>query len=343
MGNLASGMRAVRLHAVGDLRFEHAPAPAAEPPAGSVRVRVRAAGVCGSDLHNFRTGQWLSRVPITPGHEFAGEIVALGAGVSDLALGDRVVGDSRVSCGECPRCQAGQANVCDRLGYVGEVCDGAFAEWLDLPARQLLGVPPGVSLRVAALAEPLGVSLRVVRRLDPQRQAPILIAGGGPIGGLAAILLQHLGFGPLGLIERNPERAQLVADVSGARPLEPTAAAIADFTAGRGLRFAIEATGSQSMLSFLLGALAGGGRLAMVGVFAGEPAVDANAIVERELEVRGCSVFCDEQREALSLLSALAATLERVISPSIALEQLPQAYGMLLAGQSPWLKTIVEP
>jgi (R,R)-butanediol dehydrogenase / meso-butanediol dehydrogenase / diacetyl reductase len=335
-------MRAIRLHAVGDLRCEQMPAPG-ELPAGHARVRVRAAGICGSDLHNFRTGQWLTRLPITPGHEFAGEVLAVGADVTTLRVGEHVVGDSRVSCGICPRCLAGRANVCDRMGYVGEVCEGAFAEFIDLPAQHLLPVPAGVALNVAALAEPLGVALRVVRRLDAPADTPILIAGAGPIGGLAALLLEHLGFGPLALVERNVERARLVASVTGARIIDAQMPQVAEFTDGAGLLYAIEATGSQAMLSFVLGALAGGGRLAMVGIFSGEQSVTANAIVERELDIRGCSVFCDEQREVLGLLPALAAKLARLISPAITLEQLPHAYQQLLRGASPWLKTIIEP
>jgi (R,R)-butanediol dehydrogenase/meso-butanediol dehydrogenase/diacetyl reductase len=335
-------VRAVRLHGVGDLRFEHIDPPG-ELAANAARVRVRAAGVCGSDLHNFRTGQWMGRVPTVPGHEFAGEVLAVGAEVADLSAGDRVIGDSRVSCGQCPRCRAGQRNICDRMGYVGEVCDGAFAESVDLPAQLLLRIPRGLSLRVAALAEPLGVALRVVRRLDPPRQTPILIAGVGPIGGLAAILLRHLGFCPLALLERNAARAGLIARLVGGRMLAAEASDIADFTSGEGLSYAIEATGSQIVLRFLLGALAGGGRLAMVGIFTGDQTVNANAIVEHELEVRGCSVFCEEQREALELLPEIAATLEQVIAPSATLEQLPQVYERLIAGQSPYLTTIVEP
>jgi (R,R)-butanediol dehydrogenase / meso-butanediol dehydrogenase / diacetyl reductase len=338
-------MRAVRLHGIGDLRFEHIAAPEVLA-ADQVRVRVRAAGICGSDLHNYRTGQWLGQVPIVPGHEFAGEVLAVGAAVSEFKAGDRVLGDSRISCGACPRCLAGLTNVCDRMGYVGEVCDGAFAEVLDLPQRLLLRIPPELSWRIAALAEPLGVALRVVRRLDPPRQTPILIAGAGPIGGLAAILLQHLGFGPLALLERNAARAALVAAACGARILASDATnapEIAAFTGTAGLRYAIEATGSHTVLTFLIDRLAGGGRLAMVGIFTGASSLLTNAIVERELELRGCSVFCEEQREALALLPALRAQLEPLIAPSVTLEQLPQAYQRLLAGHSPYLKTIVEP
>jgi (R,R)-butanediol dehydrogenase/meso-butanediol dehydrogenase/diacetyl reductase len=305
-------------------------------------VRVHAAGVCGSDLHNFRTGQWWTGIPTIPGHEFAGEIVEVGSDVVGFRPGDLIVGDSRVNCSACPRCIEGRPNVCDRMGYVGEVCDGAFAEMIDLPARRLLRVPAGVPLEVAALAEPLGVSLRVIRRLDPPRDTPILIAGAGPIGGLAAILLQHLGFGPLAVVDRNSERATLVASITGARIIQPVLSEVAEFAGTSGLGHAIEATGSQSMLTFLLSALSGGGRLAMVGLFAGDQTVNANAIVERELDIRGCSVFCEEQRDVLPLLGPLTSKLERVIAPSISLEQLPLEYERLLSGRSGFLKTMVR-
>jgi (R,R)-butanediol dehydrogenase / meso-butanediol dehydrogenase / diacetyl reductase len=308
-----------------------------------VRVQVGAAGVCGSDLHNFRTGQWMGRVPTVPGHEFAGEVIDVGCGVVGLKPGDLVVGDSRVNCGECPRCLEGRPNVCDRMGYVGEVCDGAFAESIDLPAARLLLVPPGVPVNIAALTEPLGVALRVIRRLDPPRNRPILIAGAGPVGGLAAILLDHLGFGPLAIIERNADRAALVSSISGAQVIAPQVAEVAQFAGPAGLGYAIEATGSQAVLTFLLDALCGAGRLAMVGIFTGQQAVNANIIVERELDIRGCSVFCGEQREVMALLPSLISKLEPVISPNVTLEQLPQEYQRLLSGKSAFLKTIVKP
>ena len=125
-------MRAVRLHGVGELRVEEV-SPIGTPLAGEVKIRVRASGICGSDLHNFRTGRWISKLPVTPGHELAGEVMELGNGVTGLQSGDLVVADSRVTCGDCPACRAGRENTCERLGYIGEVCDGGFAEFVNLP------------------------------------------------------------------------------------------------------------------------------------------------------------------------------------------------------------------
>jgi len=229
------------------------------------------------------------------------------------------------------------------MGYVGEVSDGAFAEFIDLPAGRLLAVPRGLPFNIAALAEPLAVALRVVRRLDPPRGTPIVIAGAGSVGGLAAVLLQHLGFGPLAIIDRNQERAALVASVAGARIIGADPTTVKQFTGAGGLGYAIEASGSPALFSFLVNTLAGGGRLAMVGIFSGEPPLNANAVVEHELDIRGCSVFCGEQREVLPMLSALESKLERIISPPITLEQMPREYEHLLSGRSAFLKSIVEP
>src|SRR3954452_8523477 len=109
-------MKAARLYRQGDLRVEDIAAPGI-PDAGWVKLRVDAAGICGSDLHNFRTGQWISRVPSIPGHEVAGTVTALGADVTGLAVGDMVVADSRVWCGVCAACRADRRNLCATLGY----------------------------------------------------------------------------------------------------------------------------------------------------------------------------------------------------------------------------------
>jgi len=335
-------MRAVRLHGVGQLRVEDIPGPG-PTPAKHVRIRIRAAGICGSDLHNFCSGRWLSRLPVIPGHELAGEVVEVGAGVSGRAPGELVVADSRVSCGSCRACKEGRENVCERLGYLGEVCDGGFAEFATLPSARVLPVPPGVPSRVAVLSEPLGVALHLIRRLAPLPGCPIIIAGAGPVGGLAAILLNHLGYGPLLVIERNVDRAALVSRLARAQIVAADVEAIGAAVAPSGLRYAIEASGSAALLSLLTKIMTGGGRLALVGLFHGECTLDFNLLVEREVDVLGCSVFRDEQTEALKLLPALRETLEQVTSRPVDLEDVPAEYTRLLAGQTSVLKSIVCP
>jgi len=335
-------MRAVRFHGVGDLRVEDVPAPAA-PGTGEVRLRVCAAGICGSDLHNFKTGQWISRLPVTPGHEFAAEVLDVGAGVTGLKVGDLVVADSRAPCGRCENCLSGRHNLCVALGYVGEVCDGGFAEQVTLRAGQLLTVDPHLPAEVAALAEPLGVALHVIRRLDPAKGEPVLVAGAGPVGGLVTLLLDHLGFGPVLFAERQQTRRDLISGVCEARAVELEPDAVREALGGRPLRYAVEATGHGAVLDRLTGLVGAGARIAMVGIFHGRTEIDANAIVEREIELLGCSVFADEQREAVALLPALAPKLRQLVSTPIALEDVPSAYRDLLEGRAPALKTIIKP
>ncbi|MBX6323056.1 MAG: alcohol dehydrogenase catalytic domain-containing protein [Rhodospirillaceae bacterium] len=332
-------MRAVRLHGVGDIRAETVPAPPPPGP-GEAAVRVLAAGICGSDLHNFRTGQWIARTPVIPGHEFMGEVVAVGPAVSGLAPGDRVIADSRVPCGACASCRAGRPNLCERMGYVGEVCDGGFAERVVLKAAGLLPCPPELAPEIAALAEPLGVALRVVRRLQGPANAPVLVAGAGPIGGLAAILLAHLGHGPLLVADRNAARRDLVCALTGAEAIDLDAI---DALRTRRIPRMIEATGSAAVLARLVEAVASGGRIVMVGIFHGEATIAPNHLVEREVELMGSSVFIDEQREAVALLPALAPKLAAVVSEPIGLDDVPAAYRRLIEGRADRLKTIIRP
>jgi (R,R)-butanediol dehydrogenase/meso-butanediol dehydrogenase/diacetyl reductase len=334
-------MRAVRLYGIGDLRVEDVPDLGA-PAEGWVRVAVRAAGICGSDLHNFHTGQWIGRAPSTPGHELAGEVVAVGAGVADFAPGDRVVADSRFWCGECAACRAGRRNLCERLGYVGEVCDGGFAEAVMLPARLLHKVEPSLDPVIAATAEPLAVALHAIRRLRPEPGAPVLVVGCGPIGGLAALLLGRMGRTPL-VADRNIARRDLVADVAGGRAVRLDPADIATAAGGAPLLFAIEATGDVGALGALLDVVANGATVALVGIFHARFDLDPNALVEREIAAIGCSAFADELPEAVALLPAHADAIRRLIDGEVALDGVPDAYRRLLAGEATGLKIVVRP
>jgi len=330
-------MKAARLHAKGDLRVEDIPVPEAPQP-GWVTLAVTAAGICGSDLHNFRTGQWISRSPSVPGHELIGRVTAVGDGVTGLSLGDRVVADSRVWCGECPACRAGNHHLCARLGFVGEVCDGGFAEQCTLPARLLHRLPDTLPDEAAVMAEPVAVALHAVKRLNAPVEAPVLIAGCGPIGGLAALVLAELGHRDIRVADRNERRVARVCAVTGARPVRLDPA-----SAGRDLRHAIEATGSTAALQGLMDCVGGGGAIALVGIMHGRIDLDPNLLVEREVSLIGCHAFRDELPEAIALLDRAADRARRVIDCEIAIADVPAAYARLLAGDSEGLKTIVRP
>lgn len=321
-------MKAVRLYGVGKLQVENIPVPT--PAADQLHLKILAAGICGSDLHNFRTGKWLAQLPVTPGHELCGEVIAVGSEVSGFAIGDRVVADSRSWCGECPACLSKKYNLCRSLGFVGEVCDGGFAEQTVLPARGLLKVPSDLPAEIAVLSEPLGVALRVINQLNAPVGSSVRVAGGGTIGGLVALLLHHVANCQVQLVEPNASRYQRLAALI---PLQPPA----EFD------FAVEATGIGAVMQQLIEGIEAGGRIALVGLFHHQSEIDFNQLVEREIGLVGCSVFRDEQRQALSLLPELADQLATLTAPVIGLDEVPATYQMLIAGLSPYLKSVVVP
>jgi (R,R)-butanediol dehydrogenase/meso-butanediol dehydrogenase/diacetyl reductase len=324
-------MRAARLYSAGDIRAEEIAAPSTPLP-GWVRLRVTAAGICGSDIHNFRTGQRISRSPSVAGHEFAGVVLECGEGVDALSPGDTVVADSRFWCGECPACMAGRTNVCRSLGFVGEVCDGGFAEFTTLPERLLLKHEPSLDPAIAAMAEPLAVALHAVNRLAAPTGEAVLVAGCGPIGGLAALVLSEMGVDVF-VADRNAVRASLVAEVIGARVV-----AIEDAE----VRHALDATGNIHVIRQLIERVDGGGSLAIAGISHGEIALDPNILVERELSLVGCHAYRDELPEAVALLPGLAPQLARFIDREITIDGIPDAYQRLLAGDAKGLKTIIR-
>ncbi|SIQ95207.1 (R,R)-butanediol dehydrogenase / meso-butanediol dehydrogenase / diacetyl reductase [Rhizobium sp. RU20A] len=334
-------MKAVRLHEAKDLRVEEVAKPSA-PPAGFVTLQIRAAGICGSDLHNYRTGQWISRRPSTAGHEFCGRVIAIGDDVSHLAIGDVVSSDSRMWCGTCPACTSGRSNVCENLGFVGEVCNGGFAEEAQVPAKLLVRHDPQLSPHIAAMAEPLAVALHAVRRLAVPRGEPVLIVGCGTIGGLCALLLARLHDGPLLLSDLNAEKAALVADVTGGKVTSVDKGEIEAALSGGRLRHALDATGSIQAIARAIDLLSGGGGLALVGISHGKLDFDPNILVEREISLIGCHAFSDELPEAVALLSDLAPALQRFIEVLPSLDDVPAAYERLLRGESKALKTIID-
>ncbi|WP_172330246.1 zinc-binding dehydrogenase [Mangrovicoccus sp. HB161399] len=325
-------MKAVRLHGVQDLRVEEIAAPVAPGPE-EVLVRVSMAGICGSDLHNFRTGAWISRAPSVAGHEFTGTVGAAGVGVSHVAAGDRVIVDSRVTCGSCRNCRAGLAQVCETMGFVGEAIDGGFAEAVLLPAENVIAAPPGVPDRHLALAEPLAVALHALDRLGVPDGAPLVVAGCGPIGGLVALLAARRGHG-VHVIDRQAARAELVAGATGA--------AVAALDALPDARFAMDATGAPGVIRALAQGLLPGGAVGLVGIGHGALDLDPVLLVEKEMALVGCHAFGDELQRIGAVIAELGTALDPLIDAEIALDEVPAAYERHLAGEVAGLKTLIR-
>ncbi|WP_119272613.1 zinc-dependent alcohol dehydrogenase [Taklimakanibacter deserti] len=330
-------MKVVRLYSKNDLRVEEIEAPDVLAPL-EVRVRVLAAGICGSDIHNFRTGQWISRSPSTAGHEFAGIVTQVGDSVLSLRVGDRVVADSRVVCGRCRNCVEGYPQICEKLGFVGEVVDGGFAEEVVLDCALLHKVDEFADARVLAMAEPTAVALHTLKRLAAPADSAILIVGCGPIGAICGILARHRGHRLL-LADKSPDRASLVARITAGQVIDLQAA-----TQPRDLpRFAIDATGSPPVVSQLVHIMPGGGAIALVGLGSGDLSISANLLVEKEIRLTGCHAFNDELPGAIRACQEYSNDFSAILDAEITLDDVPRAYESIIAGRSKAPKTIIRP
>lgn len=328
-------MRAVRLWGVKDLRVEEVALPRPPGP-DEVTLKVTAAGICGSDLHNFATGAWISRSPSVAGHEFAGVITAMGEGVAHVALGDTVAVDSRVTCGICANCRDGLSQICESLGFLGEVIDGGFAEYVTIPAKNVVKASADMPPRHLAMAEPLAVALHAVSLLAAPPGAPVLVTGAGAIGALSALVLAHFGH-PVSLIDRNETRA--------ARAAKAVGGTVASLEAPGALppRYAVDATGSPEVIGTLIRTLRGGGAIALVGIGSREISLNPTLLVEREIRLSGCHAFGNELPQAVALLPLLGRALDQLIDAEIPLSAVPGAYARHLAGEVMGAKTILLP
>ena len=328
-------MLAARLYGVEDIRVEEISRPP-EPSDGEVLLRVEAAGICGSDIHNFHTGMWISRAPSVPGHEFVATVEAVGNGVTTLKPGDRVVADSRVPCGACPACLSGQSYLCPQMGFVGEVNDGGFASFTLQRAKQVRRLADqSIPRDVAALSEPLSVALHAVNRLGLSPDNTVLVGGAGTIGALVTAILAFKGYKQVSVADPKEQRQHSVCEAFGAAPFDAEAGGTVDGY--------IDTTGAEAALSVGISAVRRGGRVAVVGLYRGPIQVDMNAIVEGGLTLAGCAAFDNELDEVVRLLPKMASLIEKLPIAHIAVGDIPKTYTRLLAGELDVQKVLIVP
>ena len=210
-----SRMLAAVLHGPRDLRVEERPLPELEP--GTVLVRVRRVGLCGTDVHYFeegRVGAFVASAPFVLGHELCGEVAAVGEGVQQPRPGDRVVVNPARQCGQCEFCRAGRGNLCRNIRMLGSAStrpptDGGLAEYLKVGAEQCYAMPPQMDDGIGALMEPLAVALQALHRAGSVAGRRVLVCGGGPIGLLIALAARAFGASTVALSDPVPERRKL--------------------------------------------------------------------------------------------------------------------------------------
>ncbi len=320
-------MKALVLEEYG--RFTHKEVPIPEIGEGDVLVRIMACAVCGSDVHGMDGSTGRRRPPIIMGHEAAGIITQVGAGVHDLAVGERVTFDSTIYCGECEHCGRGEVNLCGSRRVLGVSCEeyrmhGAFAEYAAIPARVIYKLPDNVTFQQAAMIEPLAVACHAVS-LSRVTSGAAVVVGCGTIGLMAAQLLRANGFSPVIVSDIAEEKLALAASLGFEHrvnsSLESLADAVSALTDGEGAALTIDAVGIAASVMDAILSLRKGGECVLVGNIQPNVTIPLQQVVTKQLSLFGSCASAGEYPQCLSLIAEGKVDVDRLISKAVPLSQ----------------------
>ncbi len=330
-------MKALVFRGPGEMPLEDRPDP--KPGPGEVVVAIRAAGICGSDVHGFIGATGRRRIGVVMGHEAAGDVVEVGPGVTSVREGDRVVLRSILACGHCDRCRHGQPNICLERAGMGMHFDGAYAERILVPEALLLPLPDTLSYDEGAIVGPLAVAMHAVNITPFALMDFVVVVGAGAIGLLTLLAARQRGAGSIIVTDRDPHRlgvarllgADQAIDVGLADPVEAVAAG----THGRGADAVFEAVGIAATVAQSIAVARPGGQVTWIGNSAPVVELPMQQLVTRELTVRGAYGFVDEFEQAAD---ALASGLI-----DGRLEEGPELFRQLATGSLSAVKVILAP
>lgn len=346
-------MKVVRFHAPGDVRLEDVPEP--EPGPGDVKIRVRNCSTCGTDVKISRFGHHHIVPPRVMGHEIAGEVVEVGAGVDSWAPGDRVQVIAAIPCGRCGECRRGRRTVCPNQESMGYHYDGGFAEYLVVPAKVLAvgglhRIPDGLGYAEASVAEPLACALNGQHLARVGAGDDVVVIGSGPIGCLHVRLARARGAARVVVVELNRDRldraAALVAPDAAvcAADVDPVDAVL-KFTDGRGADVVVTAAASGAAQEQAVQMAARQGRISLFGGLPkDQPMInlDANLVHYRELTLVGANGSSpDHNAEALRLIASGAVPVGDLITHRLPLDGALDAFDLVAAGEA--IKVTIEP
>jgi L-iditol 2-dehydrogenase len=343
-------MKALVLNQYKHLDLQDVPNP--EPGPGELLIRVRACGICGSDVHGFDGSSGRRIPPIIMGHEASGEVAAVGSNVSRFKEGERVTFDSMVSCGECDFCRRGSVNLCDRRQVLGVSCsefrrDGAFAEYVTVPERIAVHLPPGVSFEHAAMIEPISVALHAVN-ITPVRLGDTgLVVGAGMIGLLTLQTLRLAGCTRIFVTDLDDARLKLARDLGADETFNARSAdvkqEILSRTAGRGVDVVMEAVGATEPIQTAIACVRKGGAVTLIGNITPKIELPLQPVVTREIRLQGSCASSNDYPACVALLERGAVRVDPVITATAPLEEGQQWFDRLYNHEPNLLKIILQP
>jgi len=337
-------MKAAVLQGEGDIRVEEVPEPTVEP--GGVVVKVKASGICGSDLHGYRHG---GRAGMRLGHEFSGDIVEIGDGVTGVKTGDRVTAMSGKGCGECYWCKKGDFIRCRNLSLLGYGIPGALAEYVAVPSfeigRYADKLPDNISYEEGATVEPVAVSLYAVRQVQPQPDDTVAIIGLGILGLCIIPMLKSMGVKQIIASGRREKRLKLAKEFGAEIVIDATTddivPVVKGLNNGKGADIVFDCAGKTETFHQALDIIHRGGKIDLVGLYQEPITFHPTFLVSNDISLIGCGLRWDLPG-ALDLLKNGTVDARSLITHQFPLDEVKEAFDAQLKAPDA-IKVLVKP
>ncbi|MCV6626243.1 MAG: L-threonine 3-dehydrogenase [Cellvibrionaceae bacterium] len=315
----------------------------AEPELGvnDLLIKIKRTAICGTDIHIYNWDDWAAQTIPTPmvvGHEFVGEVVAVGAGVKTFKVGDRTSGEGHLTCGHCRNCRAGRRHYCANTQGIGVNIAGAFAEYLALPEENAFKIPDDISDEMAAIFDPFGNAVHTTLSFDLTGE-DVLITGAGPIGIMAAGIARHVGARHVVVSDINDYRLDLAKQMGASRVVNVSRERIEDTMSELGMTegfdVGLEMSGVPAAFHNMLDNMIHGGKIALLGIPPKDMAIDWNQVIFKSLTIKGIygrEMFDTWHKMACLLQSGL--DLRPVITHRFGIDEFQQGFDTMLSGQS---------
>lgn len=333
-------MRAlVKSRAERGLWLEDVPVP--EYGINDVLIRVRKSGICGTDVHIYQWDEWAQQtipVPMVIGHEFVGEVAAVGSNVNDFKVGDLVSGEGHVVCGRCRNCMAGRRHLCSRTKGVGVNRAGAFAEFISLPMTNIWHHHEGVPEDVAAIFDPFGNAVHTALTF-PVLGEDVLITGAGPIGLMTIPIVRKAGARHVVITDLNPFRLELARKMGATVAVDPRETPVAEVQKGLGMQegfdVGLEMSGSRAAFVEMIDNMCHGGKIAMLGIPAQPMEIDWKKVIFNMITIKG--IYGREMYETwykMSVLVESGVDITPVITHRYSYREFQKGFEAMMSGET---------
>jgi threonine 3-dehydrogenase len=333
-------MRAlVKSRAERGLWLEDVPVP--EIGINDVLIRVHRTGICGTDVHIYNWDEWAQQtipVPMAIGHEFVGEIAAVGSNVNDFKVGDLVSGEGHVVCGRCRNCLAGRRHLCAATLGVGVNRPGAFAEYISLPMTNIWRHNPGMSEEIAAIFDPFGNAVHTALTF-PVLGEDVLITGAGPIGLMTIPIVRHAGARHVVVTDLNPFRLELARRMGATLAIDPTKTPVTEAQKQLGMQegfdVGLEMSGSRAGFVEMIENMCHGGKIAMLGIPARPMEIDWRKVIFNMITIKG--IYGREMYETwykMSVLVDSGVDISPVITHRYSHREFEKGFAAMMSGET---------